>query len=191
MGRHDDKCPILTNSATLKKKVKIYSKCSILVVSISIYYSCTIPLKSSHCIDYGWIWAFFGSCGTGRDGTMCPWLRLSITGLCLRAFWKHLASKSCADEKVHQTPCPPSQTLTPSHLCPSISVCTVLWNPEEMIIFDSLFLCGQEQVVQQSTPPNMVYAHTRSFISRGPSILKTKPCGVKNCTEKVDFMDVS
>lgn len=152
---------------------------------ISIYYIWTLPVNSSRCIDHGWIWTFFGLCGIGRDGTMCPWLHLSIAGLCLRAFWKHLASKSCADKKVHQTPCPPSQTLTPSHLCPSISLCTALWNPEEMIIFDSLFfLWSRTSSPTIHSSKHGVCTHTVFYFSRPVHSENQDPVALKTVQRK-------
>lgn len=128
-----------------------------------------------------WPWLNLGlflvSTGMRWDGTLCPWLHLSIAGLLFKSFLK----ASCFTELCRWKGS--SNTLPPKPNAPSLPfmpLCLALYcivkprgNYNTWLYF-FFFSCGQEQVVQQSTLPKMVYAHTQSFISCGPSFLKTK-----------------
>ncbi len=153
--------------------------------NISIYYIWTFPVKSSRCIDRGWIWTFYWFVWNRTRWHNVPMAASEHRGALFKSFWKHLASKSCADEKVHQTPCPPSQMLTPSHLCSSISLCTALWNPEEMIILDSLFfLWSRTSSPTIHSSKHGVCTHTVLYLSRPVHSENQDPVALKTVQRK-------
>lgn len=144
--------------------------------NISIYYIWTLPVKSCRCIDRGWIWAFFWFVWNRTRWHNVPMAASEHRGALFKSFLKASCLKELCRWKGSSNTLPPKPN---AHSLPFMPLYLALYcivkprgNDNTWLFF--FFFCGQEQVVQQSTPPNMVYAHTQCFISCGPSILKTK-----------------
>ncbi len=148
--------------------------------NISIYYILTLPVKSSRCIDRGWIWTFYWFVWNRTRWHNVPMAASEHRGALFKSFESILPQRAVQMKRFikHPAPKPNAHSLP---LCSSISLCTALWNPEEMIILDSFFfLWSRTSSPTIHSSKHGVCTHTVLYLSRpvhsenqGPVALKT------------------
>lgn len=168
------------------------SKYSILIVYINIKYLLYVhyPFK----IKPFWLWLNLGlflvSTGMRWDGTLCPWLHLSIAGLLFKSFLKASCFTELCRWKGSSNTLPPKPNALSLPFMPHCLALYCIVKPRGnyntwLYFFFSFFFCGQEQVVKQSTLPNMVVCtHTVLYFSQ-PSISQNQePVALKTVRRK-------
>lgn len=185
-------CPVLTNTDL---KILKSSKYSILIVYINIKYLLYVhyPFK----IKPFWPWLNLGlflvSTGMRWDGTLCPWLHLSIAGLLFKSFLKASCFTELCRWKGSSNTLPPKPN---AHSLPFMPHCLALYcivkprgNYNTWLYF-FFFLWSRTSQTIHSSKHGCMHTHSPLFLA-AQHFSKPRACGVENCTKKMDFMDVS